>query len=354
MSHESEQETPSRHPAVRSDRRTAVAGSHDHHQRRDHPASGEHGLEPAARARRRVGVGDHRLHQLAGRPRRGRRHHPRPAAVHPPADPDDRHGLGGERRRADLRRGAARAAVLPAQHPVPAPPALGWLGRHGQRHRHRGAGDPAHARPPQPDLRRARRVSRWSGSRRTPTGISGSAPRRRCGTAWSAGSSSTRPTWRAERAPARCSSCRWRWPRPSRRRPRPPAPTVAAVRRAIDAGNAQYRDAFLAMDAARLAEVYDPRGSRLNEGGQVRARTRGDRGGRRRVRVARGARARRPRDGAGLADRRHGVRDRCVVVHLSPERPAGAEDRRPLRHRLAPPSRTAGWKIWADMGVPGT
>ena len=44
---------------------------------------------------------------------------------------------------------------------------------------------------------------------------------------------------------------------------------VAAARRAIDAGNRQYREAFLAMDAQRLAQVYDVRGARLGEGGQV-------------------------------------------------------------------------------------
>ena len=49
----------------------------------------------------------------------------------------------------------------------------------------------------------------------------------------------------------------------------PAAGDVAAVRRAIDAGNAQYRAAFLAADAKRLAEVYDQQGSRMGEGGQV-------------------------------------------------------------------------------------
>jgi uncharacterized protein (TIGR02246 family) len=49
----------------------------------------------------------------------------------------------------------------------------------------------------------------------------------------------------------------------------PAAPKLTAVRRAIDAGNAQYREAFLAMDAKRLADVYDPQGSRLGDQGQV-------------------------------------------------------------------------------------
>jgi hypothetical protein len=40
---------------------------------------------------------------------------------------------------------------------------------------------------------------------------------------------------------------------------------VAAARRAIDTGNRQYCEAFLAMDAQRVAEVYDVRGARLGE-----------------------------------------------------------------------------------------
>ncbi len=61
--------------------------------------------------------------------------------------------MGGERRRADLRLGAPGAPVLPPEHPVPPAPARRRVGRHGERHRDRGARDPPDARPAQPDLR---------------------------------------------------------------------------------------------------------------------------------------------------------------------------------------------------------
>src|SRR6188472_2781696 len=43
----------------------------------------------------------------------------------------------------------------------------------------------------------------------------------------------------------------------------------ASVHRAIDAGNAAYIAAFKQADARALSQVYDPQGSRLNEGGVV-------------------------------------------------------------------------------------
>jgi len=44
---------------------------------------------------------------------------------------------------------------------------------------------------------------------------------------------------------------------------------LAAARRGIDAGNAAYKAAFLRADAQALSQVYDPDGARLNEGGQI-------------------------------------------------------------------------------------
>jgi uncharacterized protein (TIGR02246 family) len=46
-------------------------------------------------------------------------------------------------------------------------------------------------------------------------------------------------------------------------------PNVAQARHAIDAGNAAYIAAFKHADARALSQVYDPKGARLNEGGQV-------------------------------------------------------------------------------------
>jgi uncharacterized protein (TIGR02246 family) len=44
---------------------------------------------------------------------------------------------------------------------------------------------------------------------------------------------------------------------------------TSAVRRSIDAGNAAYVAAFARADPVALAQVYDPQGARLNEGGKV-------------------------------------------------------------------------------------
>jgi hypothetical protein len=49
----------------------------------------------------------------------------------------------------------------------------------------------------------------------------------------------------------------------------PQAGDAAAVRPVIDAGNAAYIAAFKRADANALSQVYDPQGSRLNEGSVV-------------------------------------------------------------------------------------
>jgi uncharacterized protein (TIGR02246 family) len=128
---------------------------------------------------------------------------------------------------------------------------------------------------------------------------------------------------------------------------------VAAVRRAIDAGNAQYREAFLAMDAARLAEVYDPRGSRLNEGGQVvrgRAAITADVG----AFVSRVGPVRVGLETAQvwlIDDMAYETGAWSYAYH-----PKGQQEQKiggryvTVWHRQP----DGGWKIWADMGVPGT
>ena len=48
-----------------------------------------------------------------------------------------------------------------------------------------------------------------------------------------------------------------------------PAPVDAALRRAIDQGNARYISAFAHQQADSLAAVYAPDGARLEDGGRV-------------------------------------------------------------------------------------
>jgi uncharacterized protein (TIGR02246 family) len=47
------------------------------------------------------------------------------------------------------------------------------------------------------------------------------------------------------------------------------SPDLAAAKQGIQAGNAAYIAAFKKADARQLSQVYDPKGARLNEGGQV-------------------------------------------------------------------------------------
>jgi uncharacterized protein (TIGR02246 family) len=47
------------------------------------------------------------------------------------------------------------------------------------------------------------------------------------------------------------------------------SPDLAAAKRGIQAGNAAYIAAFKKADARQLSQVYDPQGARLNDGGQV-------------------------------------------------------------------------------------
>jgi uncharacterized protein (TIGR02246 family) len=128
---------------------------------------------------------------------------------------------------------------------------------------------------------------------------------------------------------------------------------VAAARRAIDAGNRQYREAFLAMDAQRLAEVYDVRGARLGEGGQMLR-------GREAIAADVGALV------ARVGPVRVGIETAEVWLMDDTAYETGtwsytftpkgkAEQRIGGRYvtlwRRQP---DGGWKIWADIGVPGT
>jgi uncharacterized protein (TIGR02246 family) len=128
---------------------------------------------------------------------------------------------------------------------------------------------------------------------------------------------------------------------------------VAAARRAIDAGNRQYREAFLAMDAQRLAEVYDVRGARLGEGGQVLR-------GREAISADVGALV------ARVGPVRVGIE--TAEVWLMDDTayetgtwsytftPKGKSEQR-IGGRYVTLWRRqpdGGWKIWADIGVPGT
>ena len=128
---------------------------------------------------------------------------------------------------------------------------------------------------------------------------------------------------------------------------------MAAVRRAIDAGNAAYKTALLHADAQALSQVYDADGVRFNEGGAVlRGRTA----------IA--------RDVAAFVGQVGPVRVtiETAAVWLVDDvawesgawsytfQPKGkAEQRVGGRYvtlwRRQP---DGGWRIWRDLGVPGT
>jgi uncharacterized protein (TIGR02246 family) len=128
---------------------------------------------------------------------------------------------------------------------------------------------------------------------------------------------------------------------------------LAAVRRAIDSGNAAYVAAFRRADAEALAQVYDPEGARLNEGGAV-------------IRGRKAIRA----DVARFLDRVGPVRvgietaEVWLVDDMAYEsgawsyafQPRGKPEQRIGGRYVTLWKRQAdgGWRIWTDMGVPGT
>lgn len=133
----------------------------------------------------------------------------------------------------------------------------------------------------------------------------------------------------------------------------PGAGDLAAARSGIDAGNAQYRAAFLAADADALSRVYDSAGTRLGEDGRV---VRG------RAAIADDVRTFLAK--AGPVRVEIGTAQVWLVDEVAYEtgtwaytfQPKGRSERR-IGGRYVTLWRRqpdGGWKIWADMGVPGT
>src|SRR2546425_9138254 len=79
----------------------------------------------------------------------------RPRALSEPTGAHGRHGLGGEHRGPDLRRGAARRPLLPPEHALPAAPTGGRLPRGRQRHPDPGPRGSQETRPAGPPGRAA-------------------------------------------------------------------------------------------------------------------------------------------------------------------------------------------------------
>ena len=127
----------------------------------------------------------------------------------------------------------------------------------------------------------------------------------------------------------------------------------ASVQRAIDAGNAAYIAAFKQADAKALSQVYDPQGSRLNEGGVV----------------VRGREAI-VQDVGGFVSQVGPVRvtleskEFWLIDNNAYEtgiwsytfQPKGKAEQHIGGHYVTVWKKQSdgGWKIWADMGVPGT
>ena len=132
---------------------------------------------------------------------------------------------------------------------------------------------------------------------------------------------------------------------------RPAGATEAG--KGIKAGNAAYIAAFARADAAALAQVYDTLGARLNEGGVV---IRG------RSAIA--------EDVGKFVSKTGPVRVTLETKEVWPVQetayetgvwsysftPQGKAEQRIGGHYVTVWKRQAdgGWKIWADMGVPGT
>ncbi len=127
----------------------------------------------------------------------------------------------------------------------------------------------------------------------------------------------------------------------------------ASVQRAIDAGNAAYIAAFKQADAQALSQVYDPQGSRLNESGVV----------------VRG-RAAIVKDVGDFVSQVGPVRvtleskEFWLIDNNAYEtgiwsytfQPKGKAEQHIGGHYVTVWKKQpdGGWKIWADMGVPGT
>jgi uncharacterized protein (TIGR02246 family) len=127
----------------------------------------------------------------------------------------------------------------------------------------------------------------------------------------------------------------------------------ASVQRAIDAGNAAYIAAFKQADAKALSQVYDPQGSRLNEGG-----------------IAVRGREAIVKDVGDFVSQVGPVRvtleskEFWLIDNNAYEtgiwsytfQPKGKAEQHIGGHYVTVWKKQpdGGWKIWADMGVPGT
>jgi ketosteroid isomerase-like protein len=132
-----------------------------------------------------------------------------------------------------------------------------------------------------------------------------------------------------------------------------PSADRAAVRRSIDAGNAAYIAAFKRADAKALSQVYDQQGARLNDSGVV----------------VRGRNA--------IVEDVGNFVDKVGPVSVTLEskefwlmgdnayetglwsytfQPKGKAEQHIGGHYVTVWKKQpdGGWKIWADMGVPGT
>jgi uncharacterized protein (TIGR02246 family) len=131
------------------------------------------------------------------------------------------------------------------------------------------------------------------------------------------------------------------------------SPDAAAARRAIDAGNAAYIAAFKKADAQELSQIYDRQGSRLNEGGVVvRGRNAivkdvGDF-------VAKVGPVRVTLDSKEIWLIDDQAYETGVWSYTF--QPQGKAEQHIGGHYVTVWKRQqdGGWKIWADMGVPGT
>lgn len=130
-------------------------------------------------------------------------------------------------------------------------------------------------------------------------------------------------------------------------------PDIDVVRRAIDGGNAKYIAAMADMNADAFAAVYDRAGSRLNEGGRVLR-------GQQEIAYAMRQYFRR----TGRVQVILETLDVWVIDDL-------AYETGNWRHKWTPQDQAevrtggkyvtiwrkqpdSGWRIWADLGVPGT
>jgi uncharacterized protein (TIGR02246 family) len=132
----------------------------------------------------------------------------------------------------------------------------------------------------------------------------------------------------------------------------PPA-ELAAVRKAIEAGNVAYKAAFLTSDAEALARVYDAGGARLNEGGKViRGRQAIERDVARFLAEVGAVRVGIETAGVWLVD---DVAYETGAWSYAFHPKGKAEQRIGGRYvTLWKRQADGGWRIWADMGVPGT